>query len=148
MAGAVAAVLDLPAGRWIVVAAGLLTLGAAGYYAVKAWRASYRGHLFANEATRRWNGVLRIGVAAQAVLVAVAGGLLVLAGLRSDASEAGGIGEVFDWLASQPFGQVLVVAMCAGLVAFALFCFVNAAYRIIPSLHEGDGPQTLGDALR
>ena len=146
--GAVQTVFEWPGGRWIVVIAGLLTIGAAIYYARKAWKADYREHLFANEATRRWNGVLRAGVAAQAVLVAVAGGLLTLAGLRADAGEAGGIGEVFDWLQAQPFGQVLVVLMCVGLIGFALFCFVNAAYRIIPVLHEGEGPQTLGDALR
>lgn len=146
--GAVQTVLEWPGGRWMVIVAGLLTIGAAIYYARKAWKADYREHLFANEATRRWNGVLRAGVAAQAVLVAVAGGLLALAGLRADAGEAGGIGEVFDWLQAQPFGQVLVVLMCLGLIGFALFCFVNAAYRIIPVLHEGEGPQTLGDALR
>ncbi len=55
---------------------------------------------------------------------------------------------MFDWLQSQPFGQGLVVAMCAGLLGFALFCFVNAAYRIIPVLHDGEGPETLGDSLR
>ncbi len=92
--------------------------------------------------------MLRAGVAAQAALVTVAGGLLTLAGVRADSSEAGGIGEVFEWLQSQPFGQVLVVAMCVGLLGFAIFCFVNAAYRIIPVLHDGDGPETLGDSLR
>ena len=148
VAGAVQTVLEWPGGRWIVMIAGLLTLGAAVYYAIKAYKASYREHLFANEATRRWNDVLRAGVAAQAVLVAVAGGMLVVAGFRADSSEAGGIGEVFDWLQSQPFGQVLVVAVCIGLLGFALFCFVNAAYRIIPVLHEGDGPETLADSMR
>ena len=146
--GAVQTVLDWPGGRWIVVAAGLLTVGAAIYYARKAWTADYREHLFANRATRRWNAVLRAGVAAQAVVIAVAGGLLTLAGLRTDAGEAGGIGEVFDWLQAQPFGQALVVLMCVGLIGFALFCFVNAAYRIIPVLHGGEGTRTLGDALR
>ncbi len=148
VAGAVQAVLEMPGGRWIVMAGGLLTVAAGVYYARKAWTAEYRDHLFANEATRRWNGVLRAGVAAQAVLVTVAGGLLALAGLRADSSEAGGIGKVFEWLQSQPFGQVLVVAMCVGLLGFAVFCLVNAAYRIIPVLHDGDGPETLGDSLR
>ena len=148
VSGAVQTVLEWPGGRWIVVIAGLLTIAAAVYYARKAWKADYREHLFANEATRRWNGVLRAGVAAQAVIVGVAGGLLTVAGFRADSGRAGGIGEVLDWLQSQPFGQVIVVAVCLGLLGFALFCFVNAAYRIIPVLHEGDGPQTLGDALR
>ena len=139
-------VMSWPAGRWIVGLAGLATIGAAIYYAAKAYRASYRQHLYANEATRRLNGVLRLGVAAQAVIVGVVGGFLVVAALQSDASEAGGVGEVFDWLASQPFGNVLVIALCVGLLAFAFFLFVNAAYRIIPKIAD-DKPVTLQAAL-
>ena len=147
--GAVATVLGWPGGRWIVLVAGLLTLGAAAYYARKAWKAEYRQNLFANDFTRNWNTVLRVGVAAQAVVVGVAGGLFVLAGLQSDAGEAGGLGRVFDWLKDQPFGNVLVILLCVGLLFFAVFCFVNAAYRIIPALHdEDDMPQTLGQSLK
>ena len=147
--GAVATVLGWPGGRWIVLIAGLLTLGAAAYYAKKAYKAEYRQNLFANDFTRRWNTVLRLGVAAQAVVVGVAGGLFVLAGLQSDAGEAGGMGRIFDWLQNQPFGNVLVILLCVGLLFFALFCFVNAAYRIIPALHDEDAmPETLGQSLR
>ena len=146
VAKAAGKVMSWPAGRWIVGAAGLATIGAAIYYAAKAYRASYREHLYANEATRRLNGVLRIGVAAQAVIVGVVGGFLVVAALQSDASEAGGVAEVFDWLGAQPFGRVLVIALCLGLLAFAFFLFVNAAYRIIPKLAD-DEPVTLSAAL-
>ena len=147
--GAVATVLGWPGGRWIVLIAGLLTLGAAAYYAKKAWKAEYRKELFANDFTRRWNDVLRAGVAAQAVVIGVAGGLLTLAGLQSDAGEAGGLGRVFDWLQNQPFGNVLVILLCVGLLFFAVFCFVNAAYRIIPALHDEDSmPKTLGQSLK
>ena len=138
--------MEWPAGRWIVGIAGLLTIGAAIYYAAKAYRASYREHLYGNEATRRLNTVLRIGVAAQAVIVGVVGGFLVVAALQSDASEAGGVAEVFDWLAAQPFGNLLVIALCLGLLAFAFFLFVNAAYRIIPKIAD-DKPMTLSAAL-
>ena len=48
------------------------------------------------------------------------------------------MGQVFSWLSSQPFGQLLVIAICAGLAGFALFCFVNAAYRIIPRAASDD----------
>ena len=149
VAGVVSTVLGWPGGRWIVLIAGLLTLGAAAYYAKKAWRSEYRQNLFGNEFTRRWNTVLRIGVAAQAVVVGVAGGLLVLAGLQGDSDEAGGLGRVFEWLQSQAFGNVLVILLCVGLLFFAVFCFVNAAYRIIPALHdEEDMPKTLGQSLK
>ena len=139
-------VMEWPAGHWIVGIAGLATIGAAIHYALKAYEASYREHLYGNEATRRLNAVLRIGVAAQAVIVGVVGGFLVVAALQSDASEAGGVARVFDWLASQPFGNVLVIALCLGLLAFAFFLFVNAAYRIIPKIAD-DKPVTLSSAL-
>jgi Domain of Unknown Function (DUF1206) len=48
------------------------------------------------------------------------------------------LGRAFSWLVNQPYGQVLVAAICAGLIAFALFCFVNAGYRVIPKVSGGD----------
>ena len=149
VAAAVETVLGWPGGRWIVGLAGLATLGAGGYYAKKAWKREYRQHLMANEFTQRWDWVLRAGVAAQAVVVAIAGGLLVVAAYQYDGDEAGGIGRVFEWLSQQPFGNVLVVLLCIGLLGFGIFCLVNAAYRIIPALHdEDDMPKTLGQSLK
>ena len=139
-------VMSWPAGRWIVGLAGLATIGAGIHYGVKAYKASYREHLYANPATRRLNAILRLGVAAQAVIIGVVGGFLVLAAWRASAGEAGGLGEVFDRLANQPFGNLLVIALCLGLLGFAFFLFVNAAYRIIPKLSE-DQPVTLSAAL-
>jgi hypothetical protein len=146
LASAASTVMGWPGGRWLVGLAGLLTLGAAAYYGQKAWKASYRSNLYGNEPTRRFNTLLRIGVAAQAVILGIVGGFLVIAALRHNPNEAGGMGEVFDWLAAQPFGNVLVVALCLGLLAFAFFLFVNAAYRIIPALAD-DKPMTLKAAL-
>ena len=148
VAGAVAVVMGWPGGRWIVGIGGLLTVAAGIYYLHKAWTRSYREHLIGNPATRRWDGLLAAGVAAQGVVVGVAGGLLVFAALRGDADEAGGLGRVFEWLSSQPFGNALVVALCVGLLLFALFCVVNARYRIVPGLHDPDAlPSSLKAAL-
>lgn len=146
IAQAAGTVMGWPAGRWIVGIAGLLTIGAGAYYAKKAYEASYRENLYANEATRRFNTILRIGVAAQAVIVGVIGGFLVVAAVRYNPDEAGGVAQVFEWLKAQPFGNVLVIALCLGLLAFAFFLFVNAAYRIIPKLAD-DKPATLKAAL-
>ena len=146
IAEAAGRIMSWPGGRWVVGIAGALTIGAGVYYAAQAWRASYRKHLYGNEATRRLNTLLRIGVAAQAVIIAVVGGFLLTAALQSNPGEAGGVGEVFDWLAAQPFGNVLVIALCLGLLSFAFFLFVNAAYRIIPKLAD-DKPATLKAVL-
>lgn len=146
IAKAAGMVMKWPGGRWIVGLIGLVTIGAAIYYLRKAWKQSYRRHLAANHFTVHWNPVLRAGVAAQGVIVGLIGGFLVFAALRSNPQEAAGMGEVFDWLASQAFGNILVVAVCLGLLGFALFCAVNALYRIVPKA-SGTDIETLAQKL-
>jgi hypothetical protein len=117
---------------------GLAVIGAGIYYLIKAWRESYRQHLRANRFTLRYNWALRAGVAAQGVTVLIIGGFLVAAALQADPSEAGGLGQTFNWLAAQTYGQLLVTLLCLGLLGFALFCFVNAGYRIVPKVADED----------
>ncbi|MBF9044773.1 DUF1206 domain-containing protein [Rhodobacterales bacterium HKCCE4037] len=136
----ISAILQMPGGVWIVGIAGLLTLAAGGYYIRKAVKQDYLDSLAANRVTRHLNLVLQIGVAAQGVVVGVIGGLILYAALRNNPEEAGGLDAVFEWLRDQPYGQVLVTVLCLGLLGFALFCFVNAAYRIIPKAYDGDTP--------
>jgi Domain of Unknown Function (DUF1206) len=143
---AVDTVMGWPAGRWLVAAAGLAVIGAGIGYGVEAWKGSYRKSLRANRFTTRWNWMLRFGVLAHAVVIAVIGFLLLLAAWRANPSEAGGTEEAFEWLHAQAYGQVLVTAVCVGLLGFALFCFVNAAYRIVPRV-AGDDVETLARRL-
>ncbi|MFA8386347.1 MAG: DUF1206 domain-containing protein [Pelagibaca sp.] len=141
-----ARVLDWPGGQWIVGFAALCTLGAGLYYLHKAINSSYRANLRANHFTRNWDWALRAGVAAQGVLVVIIGGFLFAAARRGSEQSAGGIGEAFDWIASLPFGNVLIVLICVALLGFAFFCFVNAAYRIIPRTMDGQ-VETLKDKI-
>ena len=142
----VGAVMQWPGGRWIVGLIAILILGAGGYYLRKGWQEEYRKHLRANQFTTRWNPVLKAGVIAQGVVVGVVGLLFLFAAWRANPQEAGGVGEAFSWLSQQIYGQVLVVAVCVGLVGFAIFCFVNAAYRIIPKA-SGPGIESLAEKL-
>ena len=144
--GAVGRVLDLPGGRWILAAGALVTIGTSLYYLHKAWTAGHRKSLMANHFTRHWDWMLRAGVAAQGVIVLLIGIFLGFAALGSDASDAGGLDKVFDWLKDQPFGNALVNALCLGLVGFAFFCFVNAAWRIIPKVSHGS-VESLADRI-
>ncbi|MFP7571645.1 DUF1206 domain-containing protein [Marivita sp. S2033] len=130
--------LDLPMGQFLVGAGAVATIGAGLYYLKKAVTGDYQDNLQANHFTVNWNWVLKAGVAAQGVIVTIVGGFFLVAALTYDASEAGGMDKVFNWLSSQPFGQTIVVVICLGLLAFALFCFVNAAYRIVPRASSED----------
>jgi hypothetical protein len=131
-------VMQWPGGRWIIGIGGLITIGAGFFYVRKGWKETYREHLVANRFTTRWNTALKAGVISQGVIVAIVGLLLVYAALQADPSEAGGVGEAFSWLSGQPYGRILVVVICVGLLGFALFCFVNAAYRIVAKASDPD----------
>jgi len=142
LSDAVSKVMALPAGRALVALAGLVTIGAGLYYLHKAWKRKYREVLASNHFTRNWDPMLRAGVAAQGVIVTLIGGFITYAGLTADPEKAGGVGEAFSWLHEQAYGQILVIAVCIGLLGFALFCFVNATHRIIPKV-TGDDIESL-----
>ena len=130
-------VLSWPGGAWIVGFAALCTIGAGIYYCIKAWKAKYREKLMANRFTHNYDWLLKAGVLAQGVLILIIGFFLLTAALRNDPQEAGGAGQAFDWVAGLPGGGFLIVLLCLGLLAFAFFCFVNAAYRIVPRVAGG-----------
>lgn len=135
-------IMEWPFGYILVAAIGAVTIGAGVYYIVKAVRQTYREKLYANDFTRRFNPFLRFGVAAQGVVVTIIGGLILWAGLTTNARKAGGMGESFGWLSEQVYGQLLVTGICIGLLGFAVFLFVNAAYRIVPAV-AGDEASSL-----
>ncbi|NVK13864.1 MAG: DUF1206 domain-containing protein [Rhodobacteraceae bacterium] len=139
-------VLAAPAGQIAVGIAGALTVAAGGYYLYKAWKESYRDHLKGNPATLHLNMALKAGVASHGVAIAIIGLLILRAAAFASSHQAGGLGTAFDWLQDRAYGQMLVVLLCLGLLGFALFCFVNAAYRIVPKADDR-GTKSLRDAL-
>ncbi len=140
-------VLHTQTGAWAVGIAGVLTVATGFYYLYKAAAQTYREHLRANQFTLHWNPLLRAGVAAQGVSIAIIGGLIIYAALQADASDAGGLGSAFEWLHAQAYGRILVAVLCVGLLGFSLFCFVNAAYRIIPKAAD-DSVQNITARLK
>ncbi|MEY8802584.1 DUF1206 domain-containing protein [Leisingera sp. XS_AS12] len=144
--GGLATLLAQPGGRIAVFVAGLLTLGAAGYYLQKAWRETYRAHLRAVPTTVHMNTLLKAGIAAHGVVIAIIGVLILQAALSSSGAPAGGMGSAFDWLSTKAYGRVLVTLLCLGLLGFALFCLVNACYRIVPKATDPT-TETLQGAL-
>ncbi|MGR3486134.1 MAG: DUF1206 domain-containing protein [Paracoccaceae bacterium] len=146
IASLTATVMGWPGGRWIVGIGAIATIGAGLYYLRKGWRSDYTEHLAANPVTRRLNDLLRAGVIAQGMVLGIVSGLFLKAAIRANPDQAGGLGGAFDWLTAQPFGRLLVGALCAGLLLFALFCAVNARYRIVTKAADPD-MATLKSAL-
>lgn len=130
-------ILEWPGGAWIVGFAAACTIGAGIYYLIKGAKAKYREKLMANHFTRNWDWALKSGVIAQGILILVIGSFLASAAMAGSEGAAGGVGKAFTWIAGLPFGSILIVLMCLGLLGFAFFCLVNAAYRIVPKVSGG-----------
>jgi hypothetical protein len=130
-----ARVLDWPAGRWIVlaVAAGFLADGVYNIY--RGWTKKFRERLDEHEmhgTVRTWairSGV--VGHIARGVVFAVVGIFLGKAALEYDPNEAVGIDGALLKLVDAPLGPLVLGLVAAGLIAYALYCLVEARYRRI-----------------
>ena len=124
-----------PFGRWLVVVAGVVVVGAGLYQLYKAYKADFREELETGEMSARekkWTTRSgRLGYAARGVVFGVIGVFLVQAALQSDPDEARGLGGALQTLARQPLGPYILGAVAIGLVAYGVFMFVMARYREI-----------------
>jgi hypothetical protein len=70
-------------------------------------------------------------MAARGVVFGIIGAFLILAAWRYNATEARGLEGALETLRRQPLGQWLLAAVALGLVAYGVFQFVKARYRLI-----------------
>ncbi|MGQ9364865.1 DUF1206 domain-containing protein [Azospirillum sp. ST 5-10] len=121
-----------PLGRWLVAAVGVAVIAAAFAHFARAWTAGFCRHLTVSGHARRIVEPLgRAGYAARGVVFTLVGLFFLTAAWQADASESGGLRQALRTLQDQPYGPSLLLVVAAGLVAFGLFGFVQAAYRRI-----------------
>ncbi len=129
--GKTAAFMELPAGRTLVglIGAGLVIGGIA--QSVRGLR-----HDFTKKLTmpggRMCLFVKRSGAAGltgRGLVYILLGSFLVEASVTFDADKAKGLDEGLKTLADQPYGTVLLLVFAVGLLAFALWSFLEARYR-------------------
>jgi hypothetical protein len=127
--------LDKPGGRWIVAAIGAGFLAAGLYNGYRSLTGKFRKHLREHEigkAARPWTiavGVL--GHAARGVVFGLVGVFLLRAALQFDPQEAIGVDGALLKVAQADYGRFLLGLVAAGLLAYGLFCFVQARYRAV-----------------
>jgi hypothetical protein len=130
---ATARALDLPLGRWLVAAAGLAVIGAGAFNLYRGLSGSFRKDLKEEQMgdqERRWyTGLGVIGHSARGVVFVLAGFFLARAAWEYDPKEAIGLDGALAKLAHQSYGHVLLGLAGAGLLAYGLFCLVQARYR-------------------
>ncbi|CAM5318156.1 membrane protein [Streptomyces avidinii] len=125
--------LDLPAGQWLVGAAGL-GIGIAGLViAVQAARRTFRKHLAMGGASAKWRKIVDFlgvgGGVARGAVFAAAGGFVVYAALSYDPAQAKGIDDTLRSFTQTAAGPWLLVAVAVGLVLFGVFSWAMARWR-------------------
>ena len=128
-----ATLLDWPAGRWIVVAAGLFVLGAGlwNFYrgATKRFEKRWQTGRMSPRARTWATPVGVVGHLARGVVFTLVGVFVVKAGVEYDPREAIGLDGALQKLANASHGPWLLGATAAGLLAYGAYCFVDARYR-------------------
>jgi hypothetical protein len=128
-----ARVLEWPAGRWLVGAIGLGIVGAGVFNLWRAVTGSFREELKLRKMgeleDRAFTTIGRIGFLARGLVFGLIGFFLVRAAYQYDAKEAVGLDGALAKVLRQDYGDTLLAFVAAGLLAFGLYCFVEARYR-------------------
>lgn len=124
---ATAVVLQWPGGRALVIAAGLVAIGAG------LWNL-YRG--ISKKFEDKWRDHSRVGAlagvvghVARFVVFGLIGVFAIRAAAQFDPKEAVGLDGALQKVAQASYGSALLALTAAGLLAYAVFCFVDARYR-------------------
>lgn len=127
-----AKVMDLPAGQWLVAAAGLAVIGYGAALVHRGWTEKFREHLEAQGQSGADGSAYvllgKVGYVAKGVAIAVVGGLFVYAGVTHEAKKSGGLDQALVRVRDAPFGPVLLIAVALGIAAYGLFCFARARH--------------------
>lgn len=127
-----AMLLDLPFGRWLLVAAGLAIFGIGVGNVVKAWREDFSEYLACSvRMCRRVTPLARIGHVARGLAYLPLAALVVLAGWRARTAEVTSFGAALETVERQTAGEWIVGLIALGFVAFGAFSFVEARFRRI-----------------
>ncbi len=126
-------VLDWPAGRLIVAAVGVGFLIAAGWNVVRGLLRKFKKQLdmssMSETTEKAVSSVALVGLLARGVVFGLIGVFLVKAAWEYDPQEAIGVDGALRKVVAQSHGELLLGVVAAGLLAFAVYCLVQARYR-------------------
>lgn len=130
-----AQVLSWPGGWLLLLVAGLIVLGVGIAYFRRAYKADFMHeyeHTEMSATERKYvKPIGQFGLSARGVTFCIIGIFLALGGWSGRSGEVKSLGEAFTVIAAQPFGQVLLVIIALGFVAYGVFCVSQAKYRRI-----------------
>jgi hypothetical protein len=128
-----AGVFAWPAGRWLVLIAGLVMLVVGVYQGYRALTAEFLDDAKTEEMSEHTKKVVStfavIGHLARMVVFGLVGLFLAVAAIQYDPHKAVGLGGVLARLLREPGGNALMGVVAAGLVAFGVYSVSDARYH-------------------
>jgi hypothetical protein len=127
-----AALMQQPFGRWLVALVGVVVIAVGVTHFITAVRGKYKENVRYTQMAQRLDPMLKLGLIAHGVVVALVGIFFIWAAWTADPSRAGGMRDAMLIVRHADASQTLFTALGLGLIGFATYCFVQAAFRIIP----------------
>lgn len=125
-----ATLLAVPLGVVVLFIAGLVLLGAAGYFGYRGFTQSFLGKdAQPLPSVHSWVKIIgSVGYVAKGVALAVLGVLVLVATVRHDPQQQSGLDGALKSLAAQPFGGWLLGAVALGLACYGVYSAARARY--------------------
>lgn len=126
-----AVVLSWPAGRWLVGIAALVVIGVAFWNLYRGISRKFEDKwVDRSDAAQTWGGRAGVlGHVARFVAFLLIGIFALEAAVSYDPKDAVGLDGALQKLAHHSYGSWLLGLTAAGLIAYAVYCFVDARYR-------------------
>ncbi len=128
-----ARLLNQPFGQWLVGTIGVGVIAFGFYYLYRAFSEKFRRKLNLSELSsteREWViAICRFGLAARSIVFFLIGWFFIEAAYMAQASKVGGLDEALETLSVQPYGPWFLTVVALGLMAYGVYCVVQARYR-------------------
>ncbi len=127
-----AVLMQQPLGRWLVGIVGVIAAAIGVVHFVRAYRETYKENLRYTARAEKLDPLVKLGLIAHGVVVVIVGVFFLWAAWSANPSRAGGTHEALVALRASEGGNILFAVIALGLLGFAVYCFIEAAYRIVP----------------
>jgi hypothetical protein len=125
--------LTWPGGRWIVGSIGVAFLVAAAFNGYRSITQKFEEKWFIDDLGEQTKRVIAtvssLGLLARFVVFGLIGVFVVKSAYEYDPQEAIGLDGALRKVADGAYGSPLLATVAAGLLCYAVFCFVEARYR-------------------
>jgi hypothetical protein len=126
----ITSIMAMPWGRWAIGIIGLAALAAGLYQIYLGFKAGFdkqfETYALTPEQVKLATDVGRFGTAARGVVLALVGGLIVVAAYRANPSQPIGMDAALATLLHQPYGIWLLGIVAVGLIAFGCYSMLSA----------------------